>query len=90
MSKYVQSIERDKLKKIDDEYSAMERLHELGEVRENWPRMPPMAVKEQIVRDFRSATSSAALSSFTCACCARDSPMTERRITNNNNNYNEQ
>ena len=78
LSKYVQSIERGKLKKIDDEYSAMERLRKLDEVRKNWPRMLPMAVKEQIVRDFRSATSSAALSSFTCVCCARNSPMTER------------
>lgn len=29
-------------------------------------------MKEKIVRDFRAATSSAALASFTCACCARE------------------
>ena len=77
LSKYVQSIERGKLKMIDDEYSATERLRKLDEIRENWPRMLPMHIKEQIVRDFRSTTSSAALASFTCACCARDSPLTD-------------
>ena len=78
LTKFVTSIERGKLKEIDDEHSAMERLRKLDEVRANWPRPLPALVKEHIVKDFRAATSSTVLASFTCACCARATPMADR------------
>ena len=78
LKKFVLSIQRGKLKDIDDQYSAMERLRKLEEVRNKWPTTLPMPVKEQIVRDFRAATSFAELASFTCLCCARATPLTQR------------
>ena len=35
-------------------------------------------MKERIIKDFRTATSSTALKTFTCACCARGLPLHER------------
>jgi hypothetical protein len=78
LKKYLQNIERGKLKEKKDEYDAIERLQKLNEIRENWPKLVPMNTKEQIIRNFREATSSAALSSFTCACCARKLPIADR------------
>jgi hypothetical protein len=35
-------------------------------------------MKEKIINEFREATSSATLSSFTCACCARETSISDR------------
>lgn len=78
LKKYVQNVERGKLKEVDAETDTVERLRKLDEVRQNWPKLIPMAVKEKIIKDFRMATSSIALSNFTCACCARNLPIEER------------
>ena len=78
LKKYIENIERGKLKEVNAEAEAIERLRKLDEVRRNWPKLVPMAVKEKIVKDFQTATSSTALSNFTCACCARDLPIGER------------
>lgn len=37
-----------------------------------------MSIKEKIIGDFCAATSSCALASFTCACCACDLPVNDR------------
>ena len=56
----------------------MIRLEKLEEMQKNWPKLVPPQLKERLVREFRSATSSKALTSFTCACCVRDQPIKER------------
>ena len=78
LKKYIQKIGRGKLKDVEAEFDVIRRLRELDEIRRKWPRLVPMAMKEKIITDFRKATSSAALASFTCACCARDWPIHER------------
>lgn len=78
LRKYILRIERGKLKVAVANYDTIERLRRLEEIRKHWPNLVPMVVKEKIVRDFRAATSSAALASFTCACCAREQPVSDR------------
>jgi len=78
LKKYIQKVERGKVKAVEAENDAIDRLQKLEEIRKCWPRLVPAAMKEKIIKDFRDATSSITLSSFTCACCARRSPLHER------------
>ena len=78
LRKYIRDIERGKLIEVEAEYDTIERLRRLDEVRKSWPTLVPPSVKEKIIKEFRMATSSAALSSFTCASCAQDMPIGER------------
>lgn len=78
MKKFIQRIERGKLRDARAEGDAVARLAKLEHIRKSWPRLIPMSVKENIVRSFRVATSSAALASFTCACCSRDMPLHQK------------
>ena len=50
----------------------------LAAVAENWPQRIPHAEKANIVHNFRSATSSEALKSFTCASCAERVRVTKQ------------
>ena len=78
LRKYVRVIERGKQREVEAEYDAIERLQKLDDIRKSWPKLVPPMLKEKIIKDFRLATSSAALSSFTCVCCAQDTPIGER------------
>jgi hypothetical protein len=78
LKKYIQGIERGKLKEAEADSETIERLRKLDEIRKRWPKLVPSTMKEKIVRDFRAATSSAALTAFTCACCARQLPVQSR------------
>jgi hypothetical protein len=78
LKRYTQHIEKGKLKEIEAESDAAARLQKMDEIRRNWPKLIPMPIKEKIIKDFRAATSSMALASFTCACCAREQAVSER------------
>ena len=78
LRRYIQSLEKGKLKDAEAESDAIGRLQKLDDIRKNWPKLVPMALKEKIVKDFRAVTSSASLASFTCACCARELQLSER------------
>ena len=56
----------------------IDRLRKLDNIRRSWLKLVPPAVKEKIVKEFRLATSSETLRLFTCACCARETPVKER------------
>ena len=75
---YLQNIERGRLKDAEAKYDMIVRLRTLNDIRKCWPKLVPMKMKERIISDFRAATSSTALSTFTCACCARGLPVCER------------
>ncbi|KAJ3538306.1 hypothetical protein NM688_g6538 [Phlebia brevispora] len=51
-------------------------------VASQWPRRVGDSLKEKLVRLFRAQTSSDALSTFTCACCARASLYREQKRMN--------
>lgn len=76
---YIQGIEKGKVGEHDAERLRVERLHKLEEVRKNWPKLVPPQLKERIVKDFRNATSSTTLATFTCACCARELPVKDHQ-----------
>ncbi|KAJ7924534.1 hypothetical protein B0H13DRAFT_2578761 [Mycena leptocephala] len=57
----IQEQERVARAKYNEEVEAIRRL---------WPQLIPQSVKNNCVRKFRDQTSSAALSTFTCASCA--------------------
>jgi len=78
LRKHIESIERGKLKEVEAESERIETLRKLTDVRKSWPNMIPSRTKEMIIKVFRAATSSAALASFTCACCARELPIGDR------------
>ena len=78
LKNHIRWIENGKLKEVEQESDAIERLRKLDEIRKNWPKLIPSHTKEKIIRDFRAATSSAMLASFTCACCGRQSPVSDR------------
>jgi hypothetical protein len=78
LKKFVEEIERGKMKEVEAEYERLKNLRILNNVRKNWPNLLPSKVKEAIVNAFRSATSSAALAFFTCACCSREMSVTEK------------
>ena len=69
---YIQRIDKGKVNEGDAERSRVEQLQKLEEIRRNWPKLVPPQVKEKLIKDFRDATSSQALATFTCACCARE------------------
>jgi hypothetical protein len=72
LKRYTRSIESGKLKEAEVESDVLARLQKVDEIRRNWPKLVPLPFKEKIIKDFRAATSSMALASFTCACCARE------------------
>ena len=76
---YLRSLENGKVKDADDERDVAERLQKLDVVRKTWPKLIPPRMKEKLIKDFKDATSSSKLASFTCACCARDLPVKERQ-----------
>ena len=78
LRKYIHRIENGKLSDADAQGDAIEKLRKLDDVRKNWPQLIPAQVKEEIIKDFRAATSSSALAAFTCACCARRRPVHDR------------
>jgi len=78
LRKHIENIERGKLKEMEAESERIETLRKLTDIRKNWPNLIPSRTKEMIIKSFRAATSSAALASFTCACCARESPIGDR------------
>ena len=78
LKKYTRDVERGKMREVEAESDVVTRLRKLEEIRKNWPKLIPMAFKEKIIRDFRAATSSMTLASFTCACCARELAVSER------------
>ena len=78
LRKYIHGIQRGKLVVEQAAADAMERLRKLDDVRRTWPKLIPPVFKEKIIQDFRAATSSEALSSFTCACCARETAVQDR------------
>ena len=78
LKKFILNIQRGKLREVERESNVIETLRRLDEICTQWPKLIPSAVKEKIVKDFHTATSSAALASFTCACCARESPVGEQ------------
>ena len=57
-----------------------ERDRRLDEIRDEWPQPAPMDLKEDCVRNFRTATSSESLREFTCACCAESVNISDRKI----------
>jgi hypothetical protein len=78
LRRYTQHVEKGKLKEMEAESDAAARLKKLDEIRRNWPKLIPLPAKEKIIKDFRAATSSMALASFTCACCARELAVSKR------------
>ena len=76
--RYVQSLEKGKLKESDAERVIVERLEKLEHIRRSWPNLVPPQLKERLVKEFKESTSSTALTSFTCACCARTQPIKEK------------
>ena len=52
----------------------------LNEIRDEWPQSAPMNLKEDCVRNFRTATSSDGLRQFTCACCAESVNLSDRKV----------
>ena len=79
LSNFVQNLEKQKRREWEAERDRSERVQKLNEVRKMWPKLVPPRLKEKIVRDFREATSCNMLSTFTCACCARDIQLKDRR-----------
>lgn len=79
---YTRELRNGKVKQADAEDELSERLQKLEEVRKTWPKLIPPHMKEKLVRDFKDATSSHALASFTCACCAREQLLKERQCKN--------
>ena len=78
LEKYINTLVCGKCLQAEAEKNKLERLRKLDDIRRSWPKMLPPSFKEKIVRNFRAATSSTALATFTCACCARLLPLQER------------
>lgn len=78
LRKYIQKLRQGKLKEKEHDDRAIENLRKLDDVRKQWPKLLPLHLKEKIVKDFRAATSSAALAVFTCASCGREGPIESR------------
>lgn len=78
LKRYIQNIEKGKLKDAEAESRMVETLHKLDEICRSWPNLIPSAVKETIIKNFRAVTSSVALATFTCACCAHGLLLRER------------
>jgi len=79
LKKYIHMIEIGKARDADAEHERIERLQKLEEIRKSWPKLVPPQLKEKLIKDFRSVTSSTALASFTCACCARELSLKDRQ-----------
>jgi len=79
LKRYIRVIENGKARDADIEHERVERLQKLEEIRKSWPKLVPPQLKEKLIKDFRKMTSSTTLSSFTCACCARELPMKDRQ-----------
>jgi hypothetical protein len=76
---YVRSLEKGKFKETEAKREEDEHLQKLQEIRKNWPKLVPPQLKETLIKNFQNATSSVALASFTCACCARELPVRDRQ-----------
>lgn len=76
---YTRQLRNGKVREADTERELAAKLQKLEEVRKSWPRLIPSRMKEKLVRDFKEATASQALASFTCACCACEKLLKERQ-----------
>ena len=79
LTMYIRALERGKVKEAEAMHDRAERLLKLEEIRKSWPKLVPPQLKEDLVKEFKNATSSSALASFTCACCACELPVKERQ-----------
>ena len=79
---YIRQLQNGKVREADAERELAERLQKLEVLRKNWPKLIPPQMKERLISDFKDATSSNALASFTCACCARELLLKERQCKN--------
>ena len=52
--------------------SVAEVEHQKEQIRQNWPQLVSKSLKEKIIRLFQKETSTATLSTFTCALCAEE------------------
>ncbi|KAF7791123.1 hypothetical protein EIP86_002134 [Pleurotus ostreatoroseus] len=55
------------------------RLAAMEDVSDAWPQRVGASLKNKLLKLFRERTSPEALKTFTCACCARASPISECR-----------
>lgn len=56
-----------------------ERARFLDQVRSQWPQPIDQSIKDSVVQLFKQQTGRESLQTFTCACCAEDSLVKERR-----------
>lgn len=62
---------------IAHEYNTF--LEKKRDVIDEWPKTVPRNLKDRLLENFRKMTDKEALSTFTCASCAEDAPVKERK-----------
>ena len=74
LKRHIKSLQKGKKKSNDCHHN--EQLH----VRRNWPQIPSLELKQQLVQMFRDETSRDSLMTFTCASCAESVLLSQRKI----------
>lgn len=88
--KYVESISKGKAQTLarhdaaayaaEKNFEQSVRLAATETVARAWPQPVSSALKEKLLHLFRERTSADALRTFTCACCAQDTPYSDRHV----------